>query len=120
MRFVTVVKLVLAGSPAGALPNVRVSLFDHDNFSRDDLIGTAMTDARGEARFDYTTESFADLDEKLGAEFPDLYAVAYDAQGREVASTRGDIIPNTARKTITLSIARDVAQQHELLPAMPA
>jgi hypothetical protein len=115
MHFTTVVKLVLQDSPETPLANVKVGLFDRDLVSKDDPLGTAVTDAAGEARFQYTSEQFVDLDDKLtGSEFPDLYAVVYDARDQVVLSTRSDVIPNTARKKITVQVTRELASQHGL------
>lgn len=117
MHFTTIVKLVLEDSTDTALANVKVALFDRDLISRDDPLGTAVTDEEGEARFQYTSEQFVDLDDKLtGSEFPDLYAVVYDSHGEVVLSTRRDVVPNTARKKITVPVAREMAMERGLLP----
>ena len=112
MHFTTTIKLVLKDEPDASLSNVKVGLFDKDTFSKDDALGTAVTDENGEARFQYTTEQFADLDERLGTEFPDLYAVVYDGDDQIVMNTRAEVI-----KRITVAIDRDLASKHRLLPA---
>lgn len=115
MRYTTTIKVVLEDAPTVFLPNVKVSLFDRDRLSKDDPLGTAVTDANGEAQLQYDTDSFADADERLGTEFPDLYAVVYDAEGQVVTNTRTDTIPNTPRKRLTVPIPRDLATRHRLL-----
>lgn len=116
MRYTTTVKLVLAESPSSPIPNVRVALYDRDRFTPDDLLGAAETNADGEARFQYNTEAFADVDEAMGGDMPELYAVVYDARDQVVTSTRSDAEVNLAQKRITIPIAREVALRHQLLP----
>lgn len=117
MRFTTTIKLVLADAPSSSLANVKVCLFDRDRFTPDDLLGTAVTDGNGEARFQYSSEDFLDVDEKTGGEFPELYAVVYDGEDDVVVSTRSEADSNAAHKRITVPIARDLAQRHRLLTA---
>lgn len=115
MRFTTVVKVVLKDDPGTALRNVKVALFDKDTFTKDDPLGTAVTDENGEARFEYTTEQFLDLDDRMGTEFPDLYAIVYDGSDEIVANTRSEVIPNTPRKRITVAVERSVATERKLV-----
>ena len=76
MRYTTVVKVVEEGSNR-PLQGLHVSLFDRDTVSRDDLLGSGETDAGGEVRFDYNSEHFVDMDDRVGGVFPELYAVVY-------------------------------------------
>lgn len=115
MQFTTTVKLVLADNPAEGLRNVRVALFDKDRFTRDDTLGSATTDEQGEARIQFTSEQFVDVDDRLVGEFPDQYAIVYDAEDQEVLSTRAEVVENTARKRITIPVGRDVALRHRLI-----
>ena len=103
MHYTTVVKVVEEGS-ARPLPGLQVSLFDRDTFSRDDLLGSAETGESGEARFDYKSEDFVDLDDRLGGVFPELYVVVYGADGAQLHSTKADAVNNTPRKFITVSL----------------
>lgn len=115
MHYTTTVKLVLEDAPAQSLANVRIALFDRDVVSRDDALGTAVTDSNGEARFQYSSDRFVDLDDKLTTELPDLYAIVYDQEDQVVLNTRAEVVPNTPRKKITIPIARDIAQRHRLI-----
>ena len=117
MYYTTTVKLVLAESPSSPLSNVKVALYDRDRITPDDLLGTSETDAAGEARFQYTTEMFDDLDEKIGGEMPELYAVVYDAGQKVVLSTRSEAEENLARKRITVPVPQELAARHQLLQA---
>jgi hypothetical protein len=103
MHYTTVVKVVEEGSNR-PIAGLHVSLFDRDSFSRDDLLGTGETDAGGEVRFDYRSEDFVDLDDRLGGVFPELYAVVYRSDGAELHSTKADAVDNTPRKFITVAV----------------
>jgi hypothetical protein len=112
MYFTTVVRVVAAGSARG-IAGARVSLFDRDTFTPDDVLGTGTTDAQGDVRFEYTSDRFVDIDDHLGGVFPELYAVVYDADGREVVSSRGDTVDNTPRKYMTVEVPADQARRLE-------
>lgn len=103
MHYTTVVKVVEEGSNR-PMAGLHVSLFDRDAFSRDDLLGSADTDAEGEARFDYSSDQFVDLDDRMGGVFPELYVVVYSAEGAQLHSTKADAVDNTPRKFITVSL----------------
>jgi hypothetical protein len=109
MYYTTTVRLVAAEDPERGIPGVQVSLFDRDTFSRDDVLGTATTDASGEARFDYSSEQFVDLDDRVGGIFPELFVVAYARDGEKVVSTRSDAVDNTPRKRITVAVTAEQA-----------
>jgi hypothetical protein len=115
MQYATTVRLFVDGAPEQILRNVKVSLYDRDRVSADDLLGTVMTDERGEARFSFTSEQFVDLDDHFGGVFPDLYAVVHDSADKQVLSLRSETIPNTPRKHILIPIARALALQHGLI-----
>jgi hypothetical protein len=112
MYFSTVVRVLAAGSGRG-IAGAKVSLFDRDAFTPDDLLGTGTTDGSGEVRFDYTSEKFVDIDDHLGGVFPELYAVVYDAEGRVVVSTKDDTVDNTPRKFITVAVPADLVGRLE-------
>lgn len=103
MHYTTVVKVVEEGSNR-PMPGLRVALYDRDTFSRDDLLGSAETDAAGDARFDYSSEQFVDLDDRLGGIFPELYVVVSRADGSQLHSTKADAVDNTPRKFITVTL----------------
>jgi hypothetical protein len=109
MQYTTVVKVVEEGSNR-PLAGVQVALFDRDTFSRDDKLGLGTTDAGGEIRFDYRSEDFVDLDDRIGGIFPELYAVVYRPDGGEMHSTKADAVDNTPRKFITVTVPASAAQ----------
>jgi hypothetical protein len=116
MYFTTTVRLSTDESPALPLTGVKVALYDKDLFSPDDLLGTTTTDENGEARFQFSSEDYVDLDDRARGVFPDLYAVVYGQGEERVISTRSEALENSAPKYISVRIARDVANQYHLLP----
>ena len=106
MFYTTCVQVLLEGSREPMI-NVRVSLFDRDVFSPDDLLGTAETDAKGEANFSFTSKQFEDWEERVnvrGGIFPELYAVVYGPDGSELANTRAEAMGNLPRRHITVMV----------------
>lgn len=103
MYFTTVVHLS-AAETRQPLAGVKVSLFDRDLFSPDDALGTETSDAKGEACFRYSSDDFADLDDKLRGEMPDLYVVVHGADGSKLFSTRSETVENTPRKRIAVAL----------------
>lgn len=116
MRYTTTVRVRVDDASADPIPGIQVALFDRDLFSPDDSLGTETTDANGEARFQYTTEDFTDLEERTAGDLPDLYAVIYDRSGKQVLSTRAETLDNSTAKFITVRVAGDLARSHGLLP----
>jgi hypothetical protein len=112
MYFSTVVRVVAADTSRG-IPGAKVSLFDRDSFTPDDRLGTGTTDEKGEVRFEYTSEQFVDIDDRLGGVFPELYAVVYDAHDEVVLSTRADAVDNTPRKYMTVTVPVELARRLE-------
>ena len=103
MYYSTVVRVVREGTEE-PVAGAKVSLFDRDRFLKDDLLGEGDTNAQGEVRFDYNSEDFVDLDDRLTGVFPDLYVVVRAADGSEVVTTRAETVPNTPRKSITVTV----------------
>jgi hypothetical protein len=116
MRYTTTVRVTVDEPSAQPLAGVKVALYDKDLFSRDDHLGSGVTDARGEARIQFTTEDFDDLEDRAAGELPDLYAVVYGPDGAEVVSTRSDVLDNNTAKIIQVRIAPDLVAHHQLLP----
>ena len=117
MRYTTTVKLVLAESPDSPVSFVKIALFDRDRITPDDMLGSSRTDEQGEARIEFTTDQFEDVDEKLGGDMPELYAVVYDYRDQVVWTTRDAAEINFARKQITIPIPVQLALRHRLVPA---
>lgn len=114
MYYTTVVRVVGEGGSQG-LPGVRVSLYDRDRFSKDDILGSGDTDASGEVRIQFNADQFRDLDdavESLRGSFPDLYAVVHAPDGSNAVTTRAEAIDNLPRRSITVTVPAAVAQQH--------
>jgi hypothetical protein len=115
MRYATTVRLTLADDAQHPLPGLTVRLFDRDLVTRDDALGEAVTDAAGEARFEFAAADFVDVDDRVGGTRPELFAVVTTAAGEEVANTRADSSDNFAPKYIHIRIARNLAERHNLL-----
>lgn len=114
MHFTTTVKLVLEDSPSRGVPGVKLCMYDRDRLTRDDLLGSETTDAKGEACFRFDSDKFVDLDDRLGGDFPELYVIVCNAADEKVFTTRSDSTENTAPRHMTVCIPRDVAERHRL------
>ena len=115
MHFTTTVKLVLEDSPSQGVPGVKLCMYDRDRLTRDDLLGSETTDASGEACFRFDSDQFADLDERLGGDFPELYVAVCDSEDWKVFTTRSDATENNAPRHMLVQIPRDVAERHQLV-----
>lgn len=127
MILTTVVKIVLKESKH-PLGGVKVSLFDRDSMSADDLIGTGQTSKNGKVYFKYSLKKYSDL---LGDESsifwpnvnnlrPDLYVKVYNKDGKVVLSTRAQTRENAYNRTIiTVQIAEEEARQYGLIVPKP-
>ncbi len=114
MNYATTVRVVAEGSHR-PLPGLRVSLFDHDRFSSDDLLGTGTTDAAGEVEFAYDTRDFADLEDRISGSLPDLYCVVYAADGSRIFSNQGYALDNTPRRLIAVELPAELVERHGLV-----
>jgi hypothetical protein len=114
MHYTTTIRVVLEGS-SSPLSNVKVALYDRDRLSRDDLLGTAHTDTNGEARIQYNTEDFSDIEDSLRNSMPELYAVVYDDKDEVVVSTRSEASENNPRKQVLVRVPQQLAQSHRLV-----
>lgn len=115
MHFSTIVKVALTESVTTGVPGVKISLFDRDRITKDDFLGSGVTDEQGEAQIDYSSEQFVDLDERLTTEMPDLYVIVYDSEEKVVLNTRAETVPNMPRKRITVCVPRELALKHNLI-----
>jgi hypothetical protein len=124
MEYVTTIRLLVRESRK-PLGNVKVELFDRDEYSPDDSLGVAHTNSFGEATFKYDTKDFSD--NALGADderrkligshdtVPDLYPVVYNASGQVVVSKRDEATNNKASLNILVLIDAATAQANGLV-----
>lgn len=115
MEYETRVKLFVADAPTEWISGAIVCLYDRDRISRDDHLGTDVTDAYGEATFRYHEGQFLDVDDRLGGSLPELYVMVYDSAGRCVLSTRTHAKVNEAPGLIRVAVPRDLAREHRLV-----
>ena len=130
MKFTTIVKVELEESKH-PLSGVKVSLFDKDKMSKDDLLGTRTTNNKGKIYFKYDSSKFSDF---LGDEAtfgwggwgaansfrPDLYVKIYNQKGDVVLSTQVHIRKNAHNNTvITIPISESLARQYGLIISKP-
>jgi hypothetical protein len=54
------IKLVVAETPEIPLPGAKVALYDRDERSMDDFLGTGVTDEKGEVRIAFESEAYTD------------------------------------------------------------
>jgi hypothetical protein len=119
MKLTTVVRVVLDPAGETPIPDVKVSLYDRDRLTTDDHIATRRTDADGAATFEYYSEDFVDLDERLGGLRPELYVVLRDRHDRVVLTTRSEAVKNATRAEIVVPVSRELAERYELLATAP-
>lgn len=115
MEYQTRVKLFVADAPTEWISGAIVCLYDRDRVSRDDHLGTDVTDVYGEVVFRFTAEQFMDVDDRIGGSLPELYVMVYDSDGRCVLSTRAQAAPNKAPDLLRVPVPRDLAEQHKLI-----
>lgn len=115
MEYETRVKLFVEGAPAEWIAGAIVCLYDRDRLSRDDFLGTEMTDTYGEATFRFREEQFLDLDDRVGGSLPELYVKVFGAEGECVLSTRAEATRNTIPPLIQVPVDRELARRHGLI-----
>lgn len=118
MIVATRVKLVLAETPEVVLPGVKVALYDRDQESMDDYLGSGVTDERGEYRFVFDIDKYTDEEDlplwKIDS-LPDLYIMIYNADGEVIHSSREEAEENNLPQLITIGIPQDLVERHRLL-----
>ena len=117
MKLMMRVQLVLDENRKHVLPNVQVSLYDRDWKSADDLLGTAVTDAKGEIYFEFDEKKYKDDEDAPDwriESLPDLYVNVFDAQGNLVYSTRDVVARDKFPKLLVVPIPRAIVEQHAL------
>jgi hypothetical protein len=117
MEYKTKVKLVVEDEPGEWIPAAIVCLYDRDRLTRDDHLGTNVTNVYGEATFRFSSKDFVDLDDRLGGSLPELYIKVFDAEGNCVVSSRAEALPNAVPELIRVPISRELAVRHRLIPA---
>lgn len=115
MEYRTKVKLFLEDDPTEWISGAIVCLYDRDRISRDDHLGTDVTNTYGEATFRFAEGEFLDLDDRLGGALPELYVRVYDADGDCVLSTRAEAERNAVPELIRVPVERDLAARHGLI-----
>ncbi|CAN5224075.1 hypothetical protein BH23GEM4_BH23GEM4_00940 [soil metagenome] len=106
----TTVKVVHDGA-GDPLSGARVSLYDRDWLTSDDLLGTGITDASGEACFSYAAEAWMDLDDHIGGSAPELYVVVHGVDGEPIVNTRAQAVSNRHRRQITVAVPEGLVRE---------
>lgn len=114
MEYETRVKLFIEEAPTEWIAGAIVCLYDRDLVSRDDHLGTEVTNAYGEAVFRFSVDQYFDLDDRIGGELPELFVEVYDSEGKRVLTTRAQALPNSVPPLIRVPVARDLARLHRL------
>ena len=115
MEYQTKVKLFVEDAVADWIVGAVVCLYDRDRLSRDDHLGTSVTNTYGEATFRFTANDFLDMDDRLGGSLPELYIKIFDTDGQCVLSTRGEVIRNSVPNLIRIPVDRELARRHRLI-----
>jgi hypothetical protein len=115
VEYQTKIKLFVEDTPSEWISGVIVCLYDRDLISRDDHLGTEITNPYGEATFRFTADQFIDIDERIGGQLPDLFVEVYDADGKRVLTTRASAERNTVPDLIRVPISRELAIRHRLI-----
>jgi hypothetical protein len=115
VQYQTKVKLFVEGAPTEWIVGAIVCLYDRDRISRDDHLGTEITNMYGEASFRFTASQYMDVDERIGGTLPELYIEVFDSAGKRVITTRAQALPNEVPDLIRVSIERAIAERHGLL-----
>jgi len=112
------VKLVIAETPEVVLQGVKVALYDRDQASMDDHLGSGVTDETGQIRFVFDSDSYMDEEDlplwKVDS-LPELYVMVFNRDGEVILSTREQAIDNHLPKLITVGIPSALAVLHGLL-----
>jgi hypothetical protein len=121
-QFVTTVRL-LVSETRKPLANVKVELFDRDEYSADDSLGVGVTNQFGEVTFKYTTKDFTDTllrtDDKVGVgasadTTPDLYPVVYNSKNEVVVNRREQATQNNAVLNMLVLVDETIVNQNQL------
>jgi hypothetical protein len=114
VEYQTKVKLFVEGAPTEWISGAIVCLYDRDLISRDDRLGTEVTNVYGEAVFRFSADQYVDIDDRIGGELPELYVEVYDAEGKRVLTTRSRALANAVPELIQVPIDRELVRRHRL------
>lgn len=115
MEYQTRVKLYVRDSASEWISGAIVCLYDRDRVTRDDHLGTDVTDSYGEATFRFSDEQFLDMDDRVGGSLPELYVTVFDSDGKCVLSTRAAAAANAVPDLIRIPVDRETARRHRLI-----
>jgi hypothetical protein len=112
------IKLVIAETPEIPLAGVKVALYDRDERSMDDFLGTGTTNAMGEVRIAFESEAYADEEDlpawRLDA-LPDLYVMVYSPDNTVILTTREEVDWNHLPEQIVVGVPEETARSHQLI-----
>lgn len=110
------VNLVQPDNSRAPLPGVRVSFYDRDKFTSDDLLGTGRTNDEGVAKVIFTMHDYLDevIPGKPVEKLPDVYVVVHGANNQVVATTKSKPLRSVDTK-IEITVTLDKAIQHGLI-----
>ena len=118
MILATRIALVVAETPEIPLPGVKVVLYDRDEHSMDDYLGTGVTNEQGEARIVFESEAYADEEDlplwKLDS-LPDLYVMVYSPAGEVLLTTRQEVDWDNLPQQLVVGVPEETARRLRLL-----
>lgn len=118
MKLVMRVQLVLAEDSRKKLPGLKVALYDRDWKSEDDLLGTEVSDAKGEIFFEFDEKKYKDAEDGpdwRAESLPDLYVNLLDAQGKVVYSTRDVVERDRFPQILVVPVPEQILKQNNLM-----
>lgn len=119
MKLVMRVQVVVAEERKKVLPNIKVALYDRDWKSDDDLLGTGITDDKGEIFFEFEEKKYQDNEDGPAwriESLPDLYVNLLDTEGKVVYSTREVVERDKFPKLMVVPVPRALLEKHKLFP----
>ena len=118
MILATRIKLVVAETPEIPLIGVKVVLYDRDEHSMDDHLGSGVTNEKGEVRIAFESETYADEEDlplwKLNS-LPDLYVMVHSPKGEVVLSTRQEVEWDNLPQQLVVGVPEETARRFGLL-----
>ena len=119
MKLMMRVQVVSEQDHRKGLPGLKVSLYDRDWQSEDDLLGTDVSDVKGEIYFEFDEKKYKDSEDGpdwRAESLPDLYVNILDAQDKVVYSTRDVVERDRFPKILVVPVPDHILKQHNLLP----